>query len=145
MSFEFKDFDKLDLYSKTSIISIVVLMPFWYASIYLFGNHFFINSDLLLKIVFSFCFSISWYFINVLLFVFEQSIKVDISDNLVNLFKGAGMISVYYLCFVIVIAYSLNIHSYVSFLKTAYYFLIIPYITTIIVELIYKYRQKRKI
>jgi hypothetical protein len=39
-------------------ISVVLLMPFWYLSLYLFNNDFYISSDLILKTVVCLCLSL---------------------------------------------------------------------------------------
>lgn len=115
----FRFFDKLDVLSKTSIISIAVLMPFWYISIYLINKELFLSLDLVLRIAFSFCFSLVYYFLQVYLAFITSSVNQD--DDSENIIKYAGVLAVLSLCLSIVFHY----HKRVSYEEFIYSSLII--------------------
>ena len=100
----FKFFEKLGVYSKSSIISVAVLMPFWYISIFLINRSLFYSIDITLRLVFVFCFSILLYFLEVFMLILDRSI-LDIEGNTDGCFKAAGFLSTFYLCGCLLIFY----------------------------------------
>ena len=136
---DLKFLDKLDIYSKTTIVSIGVLMPFWYASIYLFNRQFFSDSEMYLKIVFSFCFSITWYFANVMFLLIDQAIlKREI--ELDRIFKISSFLSVLYLSLLITMHYK-RTNSLENFLFMDYVYLTTFYVLSISVDKIFSKRK----
>jgi|SRR5882724_3845925 len=136
---DLKFLDKLDIYSKTTVVSIAVLMPFWYASIYLFNRQLFSESELYLKIVFSFCFSITWYFANVMFLLIDQAIlKREI--ELGRIFKISSFLSVLFLSLLITIHYK-ETNSLETFLFEDYAYLTGFYILSISVDKIFSKRK----
>src|SRR4051812_48360868 len=128
MEISFKDFTKLDIYSRTTIISILILMPFWYISIYLFHKQFYSSSDILLKIVFSFCLSLTWYFANlVLLFLHSQILSTYNSSH--SLFITASVLSVFFISAEILMSLQPR-RTYTSFLTHAYFETVSFYVLT---------------
>jgi hypothetical protein len=136
---DLKFLDKLDIFSKTTIVSIAVLMPFWYASIYLFNRQLFTDSELYLKIVFSFCFAITWYFVNVMFLLIDQAIlKREI--ELGRIFKISSFLSVLYLSLLITIHYK-GTSSLENFLFKDYIYLTTFYVLSISVDKIFSKRR----
>ena len=140
MDLSFKDLDKLDVFSKTTIISILVLMPFWYATLYLFHKQFYLTSDINIKITFSFCFSITWYFINIAFLIIENSIMKRNFD-LKNLFNSAGFLSVCFLSMNMLFFFDTT-STYKGFLVRTFGWLTIFYISAITVNKIFSKRKK---
>ncbi len=136
---DLKFLDKLDIYSKTTVVSIIVLMPFWYTSIYLFNKQFFNDSELYLRIVLSFCFSITWYFINVIFLSIDQAIlKREIL--LERIFKISSFLSVLILSLLITIQYK-RTNSLEFFLFKDYAYLTTFYFLSISVDKIFSKRK----
>ena len=141
MDFSLKDIDKLDIFSKTTIISIIVLMPFWYVSLYLFHKQFYKDSDIYLKIIFSFCFSITWYFVNIIFLIVENSI-LNRTNDLQNIFKASGFLSVLFISTLIMIYYR-QTTSFKDFLYKDYIYLTSFFILSIIVEKLFSKRKSK--
>ena len=136
---DLKFLDKLDIFSKTTIVSIAVLMPFWYASIYLFNSQLFTDSELYLKIVFSFCFAITWYFVNVMFLLIDQAIlKREI--ELERIFKISSFLSVLFLSLLITMHYK-GTNSLETFLFEDYAYLTGFYILSISVDKIFSKKK----
>lgn len=51
---------KLDITTKSVILNILLLMPFWYIDLYLFKKEFFLSAPVYLPIVFSFCLTVAY-------------------------------------------------------------------------------------
>jgi hypothetical protein len=118
MEFSFKDLDKLDIYSKRSIASVAVLFPFWYVALYLFDKPIYEASDVLLKVLFSFCFSVAWYFSNIFIVLVEYSVLKRV-ETLPTVFRSAGFLSVLYIGIIMAVAYPSSI-PFRRFLVWAY-------------------------
>jgi hypothetical protein len=140
MEFSIKDFDKLDIYSKSSIASIIVLFPFWYISLYLFNKPFYIQSDIFLKVLFSFCFSIIWFASNIGIMLIELQF-LRIVQTMPIVFKYSGFRSVLYLSAYIVIAYTSLKLTYTKYLIGAYSWLILFNAISIGVDVLFKKRK----
>jgi len=110
----FNFFDKQNIYTKTTAISIVLLMPFWYVCLFLINKDFFFSIDIVLRVVFSFCLALVWYFEQVFFLLIDRSIK-RIENNIEGCFKLAAILSIFSLCVCIAIMYHSN-YSFKSFL-----------------------------
>lgn len=56
-----KTFVKLDFASKSIVISILILMPFWYVALFLFNRTFITSNPLYVAAIFCFCLTFGWY------------------------------------------------------------------------------------
>jgi len=144
MRLSIKDFDKLDVYSKSTIATLLMLFPFWYIFIYLFNKPFYKESDVLLKVLFSFCFSVIWYFFNIFIFLVDLQIyKKEATMPIV--FKFAGLRCVGYLSLYIFLAFTSLKLSFVGDLLGAFIWLILLHAISIFVDLLlFGKRNRRK-
>jgi hypothetical protein len=60
MGFSIKDFINLEFKLKSIVISLALLMPFWYVALYLFDRPFIINNPFYTVAIFSFALSVPW-------------------------------------------------------------------------------------
>lgn len=112
----FNDIKKLDIYGKASIISIALMFPFWYISLYLFGKNFYNDSDLYLRIIFALCFSIMYYMYN-LIFSMEM-LNINFQKQKKYLFITTGLRSNIYLIVGIAVNYKYTVENYEGFLES---------------------------
>jgi hypothetical protein len=133
MDLSIKDFDKLDVYSKSSIATIIILIPFWYIFIYLFNKPFYKESDLLLKGFFTFCFSTIWYFFNIFLMLFDLQVS-NRETAMPLVFKFAGLRCVGYLSLYILFAFTTLKLPFLGKLLGAFIWLTILHVLFAIVD-----------
>jgi undecaprenyl pyrophosphate phosphatase UppP len=141
--FPIKDFKDLDVYSKSTIISIIVLMPFWYASLYLYNYDFYLKHDYYIQIVFTFCLSVIWYFMNFIAVIFNKALQnkeIDTSSS----FKASGFLSVFVFAIIIVLEYEKKLSSYYNFLQHVYYYTIAAYILFTVIDYFSERKRKKK-
>jgi len=118
-----EEFNKLHPTIKGTVIIILFLMPFFCVSIYLLFPFLFTNSVLFyIPICFCFCFSVTWYLMNVGLSVFIVKFIYKIKKEKIEIeemFLITGIMSIAYLSIIIVICYLCSLRLL--------YFLIIAY------------------
>ena len=103
-----KDIEELPTIKKAFVISIPIVTPFWFLSIFLFQHKFFLENDFYVIAIFSFCLTIIWYLINFLLsfiiaYFFDKN--TDMEAQLV----ACGAYSIGYLSMTIFISYLLKL------------------------------------
>jgi hypothetical protein len=132
MSF-IQEFSKWHIGLKASVLTIAAQMPFFFISIYLFKREliervtsFLTDMDLYFIISIAFCFSLTWFFMNVVLTLFATFVgdkmtksKSDSKD----IFYLSSIYSIGYLCLAIALNYKLHF-SFQKFIFLAYSFLI---------------------
>jgi hypothetical protein len=62
-----KELDDLPKATKNFIVCILGLMPFWYISIFIFNTHLYYHAEVYLLLSLSFCFSLLWYVVSIVL------------------------------------------------------------------------------
>lgn len=143
ITMDLKNLKDLDIYSKTTIVSIVILLPFWYVSLFLFNKDFFVTNDLYISFGFTLCFSIIWYFTCVLLLIIAENILKGFAD-IANCLKTAGFLSVVFICGAILLNHN-KTSSYEQFLEKAYGSLVAINILFAIVDYSFiKLKKKKK-
>jgi hypothetical protein len=143
MEFSIKEFTQLDMHSKSSIASVIVLMPFWYVSLFLFHKSFYKENDVLIKMLFAFCFSATWYYFNILNLRIEYSLrKMSVPSQ--EVFKFSGIYSVLFISLFIAIEYFAyrDTKSFTHFLVWTYSYMTAFNILSISVDLILPNRKK---
>lgn len=106
----------------------LLLMPFWYVSIYLFNNEFYLQADQFIILSFCFIFSV----LPSLTIVYSMIKPVDIKMS--SLMAGTVTIIAIWLSLLIFIVYSIGFlcDKHISF----YYFLIIFFVPIIVISII---------
>lgn len=129
-----QDFEKLHITVKTSALTILSQMPFFFVAIYLFneklikkiGNNPFYDVDFFFLISLCFCLSLTWFSMNLILtfIVFELG---DLLENdttkIDDIFKSSVIYSIGYLSVAIAINFQIKM-SFFYFLLLAYSFII---------------------
>jgi hypothetical protein len=143
------DFSKLPITLKSIVASVCICMPFWFISIYLFNKSLFNTNDYPLLLSFCFCFSLTWYFINIIFAAaaigFMEKIKDEEEVDGDVIFIVSGIISIIYLCAAIVLSYWHEI-SFNYFLLFAYSYIVFRIILLTIIHFIFRnsYSSKNK-
>jgi hypothetical protein len=140
MEFSIKDFDKLDIYSKSTLATVIVLFPFWYIFIFLFNKPFYKESDVFLKVLFAFCFSIIWYFVNIATMLVELQVFRK-EEPMPSVFRYSGFRCICYIGIYILLAYTTFKFSFLQYLTGAYVWLIVFNAMAIGVDLIFRKRK----
>lgn len=136
------DFDKLHITTKSAVLSIVALIPFWFVSIYLFNKPLYNQHDMFIIGAFCFCFSLTYYALIVFLGLLILQIADDKNENDEMVLIIGGIISVLYLCVVIVVSYYFD-WCFTTFLLVAYLYLVGRMIFTSIILLIAFYHDSK--
>lgn len=131
-----EDVNKLHLSIRYLIFSQILIMPFWYLSIYLFSNMDF-NSNIQIPIVSSFCLSLTYYILN----IFSAGISLE-SINLRNhqqIEKEAAFLdpifnSIIYLSIFMFVGYWFGFH-FRTFVLFTYSFSFLGIITKLFINL----------
>ena len=104
------------------LVIVIILMPFWYISIYLFHKDFYHNSTNILKWCFCFCLSFIWFGIYSIwsaLGLYKDSIHPEpvksgvvplLSPGLDQWYFGAGWMSIFVLAFTLPCIYLFKPH-----------------------------------
>ena len=127
-----KDIDELNQRQKIFIISIPIIMTFWYISLYLFHKHFFQHNDLIIKLSFCFTLSICWYLVNILPVWLTIPKIIKTPEPEAELFVTA-FTSIIYLSVVILFSYFFKL-KFICFLSIAFFW---TFIRIIYLSLIY--------
>lgn len=129
-----QDFEKLHITVKTSALTILSQMPFFFIAIYLFnkklikniGDNPFYDVDFFFLISVSFCLSLTWFAMNLILtfiaFQFGDLLEND-STQLDDIFKSSVIYSIGYLSVAIAINYKIQM-SFFYFILLAYSFIV---------------------
>lgn len=120
----FSDFDKLHVTSKSAILSLVVLFPFWFVSIYLFNRPLYNQGDLYIIGALCFCFSVTYFALNLLLAALAIYITESEDEDGSATFVIGGIISVLYLSLSILFCYWME-WGFKTFVFVAFLYLII--------------------
>lgn len=130
-----KYFSKLDFTSRAVIVSIAILMPFWYIAMSVFDWVFISKNQLYVASIFCFCFSIIWYILHFSIFIYaEGEDGIDIKGR----FILCGVSSIFGLSALLLGFYILK-HS-LDRPITFYLFLLVSYgvlLLTVIFKIIY--------
>ncbi|HWY09841.1 MAG TPA: hypothetical protein VN026_00880 [Bacteroidia bacterium] len=134
-----KDLDELSPSVKSFILCMACLMPFWYVSIFIFNHVLFNFHNQYLIMSLSFCFSLLWYMVSLLLnfiFILIYSRVFNLDSEEVQSEEPiilGGVDSIIYLCIAILICYiskekydSFQIpYHFFKFLTWAFWFAVI--------------------
>jgi hypothetical protein len=137
------DFQKLPVTIRNITLSLAGNIPFWLVAIYMLKQDFYAYKDYIAIFAFVLCFSITWYFLNLLssllaIHIIENNIHDEISDS-DDIDTGeiaqisAGIVSILYLCIAILIAYFWDL-SFTKFLIIAYSYVIFNIIIYLIIR-----------
>ncbi len=149
------DFEKLHITIKSSVLTVLGLIPFFFVSIYLFqddlikivGSNPFYDINFFFIICLCFCLSITWYAMNLILtfiaFKFGDYISDDETD-IDDIFKSSMVYSIGYLAVSIFLNVKFDFGFY-NFLIIAYGFLVFRMIHISSVWLYYFKKRKKKI
>lgn len=111
---------------------ILLLVPFWYFSLYLFNLEFYQKNDLILML--SFCFIVSLLSVFLVSYFVDVFLKKHISEYL-NTVTASVIILIIWISFLIFSFYSLKIFLDI---KVLYYWFILIYFTPIFVFILIK-------
>jgi hypothetical protein len=148
-------FENLHVTIKSTIITVLGQMPFFFVAIYLFKHSLidliseypFSDIDFLFVASICFCLSITWFAMNVILtlivFKFGDYIYKD-ETEIDNVFKLSMWYSIGYLSIAIFINFKLKF-DFFWFLVFAYGFIVFRLIYVGIVWYVYSKKQKKKI
>lgn len=129
-----KEVEELDSALKALLLSIV-LMPFWYVSIYLFKNSFYQSADLIIVIIMCFVLSTSSSFLLSATGLWEQDEKLRAGHTVFTDMILSVTILATWLTFLIFILYSLK---YYFNIVINFYYLVILYYTIILLVHLYE-------
>jgi hypothetical protein len=130
-----KDFDELNIGFKTTVLTIICQMPFFYVAVYLFKHNLIYNvssspfADLnfYFLIAICFCFSITWFLVNIAL----SFLAINFMDKLTktdsdakDTYVATMIYSIVYLCAAIIVSYIFSF-SFYTFLIAAYSYIIV--------------------
>ncbi len=119
-----EEFGKLPITVKGMVASVAVCMPFWFVAIYLFDKPLFNTKDYPIIVSFCFCFSLTWYFINIVFAALIAHFVDEGNEDLDGILISGGIASILYLCATIVICYYYK-DSFTRFLFYAYSYIIV--------------------
>lgn len=120
----FSDFDKLHVTSKSAVLSLVVLFPFWFVSIYLFNRPLYNQGDLYIIGALCFCFSVTYFALNLLLAALVIYITDSEDEDGSATFVIGGIVSVLYLSLSIIFCYWME-WGFKTFVFVAFLYLIL--------------------
>lgn len=118
-----KDFTELHVGHKTIILSVAILMPFWYTSLYLFSN-LPIDSNYQIPVVISFCLSLCWWglhWVGAMMFLsfFDSHNSKPEKEKNSDISELAAIASIGYISLLMFIVYlfdiSFHVLVYISF------------------------------
>ncbi len=121
MSF-IKEINELHISLKSTIFCLVCIMPFWYVDIFLFDNILINTTPFYVPIIFSFCFSLVWFMVNLIITVFIKDILPKTMNATFIPFFIAALLAITWLSGATYIAYMLKWHllTFVNVLFCSY-------------------------
>lgn len=130
------------------ITSISILMLFWFVPIFLFNNTFYNKNPLLITVLFTFTFSLTWFIINTILSLAVFQITENVDSEIEGVLFLSGFISIVYLCGSIVGFYISKLYYYPymkfsCFLLTAYSYSFFR-LLRVVFYLLFRYEDKQK-
>lgn len=131
----FSDFEKLHITTKSAVLSLAALVPFWFVSIYLFNKPLYNRGDLYIIGALCFCFSITYYALNILLSSLTLYIVDEQDEEPIGILILGGIVSILYLCVSMLICYWME-WGFKTFIAVAYLYLIVRTIITGIIALL---------
>jgi predicted MFS family arabinose efflux permease len=138
----YEEFNKLSLTVKNAILSLAVIIPFWLISIYLLNKPLYHTQDYLIIGAFCFCFSATWFFLNLLIASIVVSMNKQKRD--INaIYTISAMMSVLYLSLAIIISHY-NRWSFNTFLIIGYSYIVVVLLKAFIRSEIKRYRAKKQ-
>lgn len=120
----FSEFNKLHVTSKSAILSLVVLFPFWFVSIYLFNKPLYNQGDLFIIAALCFCFSVTYLALNLILSALAIFVTDSDDDDHSATFAIGGIISVLYLSLSMIFCYWMA-WGFKNFIIVAFSYLIL--------------------
>ncbi|MBF6654061.1 hypothetical protein C3B47_14490 [Flavobacterium columnare] len=128
-------------------VSILLLLPFWYLSLYLFNFEFYNNSDLILKIVTCFCLSLPAE-LTVSLNLVRLSSHKNTSEEKLNYFADLSIfLLIKWLSILMFISYIFDIFTsyYMPFLLLVCVFYFLPLLSVVLQLLHNKMLKKQEL
>lgn len=110
-------------------ISVVILLPFWYLSLYLFNTDFYNSSDLILKVVTCFCISLPAESVFSYFFYLLMKKNGYETDNKL-LIDASVFVLLLWLSLLIFLSYVLRLYTcyYMPFLYLILWFYLLPFL-----------------
>jgi len=102
------DIEQLPDIKKAFVISIPVVTPFWFISIFLFKHSFYLHNEFYIIALFSYCLTILWYLMNLVLSVVIAYFIGKATDRESQL-VACGAYSICYLAILIFVSYLLKL------------------------------------
>lgn len=124
-----KEYNNLPQKTKSLVIPLIIVFPFWLVAIYLLNKPFYQQKDYLILGSFCFCFSITWHFLNVIIAI-VTSVRLKRNKSIEEIAFVSGSGSVIYLSFSILTAYYFEL-KFITFLFIAYAYMVVLYFRAI--------------
>ncbi|MFH2141093.1 MAG: hypothetical protein ABIJ97_01625 [Bacteroidota bacterium] len=142
------DIDKLSIVKKSFVISIPILMPFWYLSIYLFHYSFFQSSNqFYIPFVLTFCLAFCWYLLNIIATNMALDIQAKIfkreESNLEDVLLASSIVSIGYLCLLMLINYFIDC-NFIIFIFACFAYIVFKTLWTIVSSYILLWFRNKK-
>lgn len=136
-----KDINELDFTKKAFVISIPILMPYWFVSFYFFWHDLFYQESIYLQFCLSFCLSLNWFLFNIALSWYRTKILLKDKDKEADFIIGGVMSIIILSC---IMCANLFFHlSYLYFILMCFGYIVLMAIkSTIAVWLIPKKLQE---
>lgn len=121
-----------------SVFSLLSIMTYWYCSIFLIANHFYLVNDKVILLAFTFILSVNWYIVNIGLSALQivvlerlESLKYNENGNenepeldIDGVFATGAIASVLYLSFILFV-FHYNHWNFFNFLLTCYGYILL--------------------
>ncbi len=151
-----KEFKELNIGIKTTILTILSQIPFFFISVYLFkhelidkiGSKLLSDIDLYFLVSICFGFSLIWFFVNVILtmLIADYRDKHDkVKTKTETVYVLTMIYSIGYLSIAIIVNYYYLKSSFHCFLAYAFSFIVVKIIWTYVIGLIRTYISKKMI
>lgn len=131
----FSEFNKLHVTSKSAVLSLIVLIPFWFVSIYIFNKPLYNQGDLYIIGALCFCFSVTYLALNLILAALVIYNTDSEDEDGSATFVIGGIVSVLYLSLSIVFCYWME-WGFKTFVIVAFLYLIIRTAITAILAML---------
>lgn len=115
-----------------SIIGLLTIMVYWFCSIFLIANHFYLSNSIVIIIAFSFILAVNWYIMNIALASIQVTFFENLSEDespmsLEALFATGAIVSILYMSLILFMAHCFKF-TFVRFLLTAYGYVLLGFI-----------------
>jgi hypothetical protein len=137
------EFNKLHLSLKALLVSIAFILPFMYLSEFFLFRHFFIENNIYMPIILSFCLTVCYFFINMIATIlFVKLSSTTEEDNLIGAFALTTFVSIVWISVILIFAYTTN-RNFIFFIKTVFIISTLHILFFFFLSLLKKCRNKR--